>query len=101
MKGKKQTGQRIFDYVIMGIVILISLFPFLWVLLSSFKTNSQILFFQLFSADFILYGWLQDRIGEGGHYLTVFHLFICGRDQHSSGCSALLYGRVCAGKNRI
>ena len=43
MKGKKQTGQKVFDYFIMGIVILISLFPFLWVLLSSFKTNNQIL----------------------------------------------------------
>lgn len=43
MKVKKQTGQRVFDYFIMGIVIIISLFPFLWVLLSSFKTNSQIL----------------------------------------------------------
>ena len=43
MKGKKQTGQKIFDYFIMGIVILISLFPFLWVFLSSFKTNNQIL----------------------------------------------------------
>lgn len=28
MKVKKQTGQRVFDYFIMGIVITISLFPF-------------------------------------------------------------------------
>ena len=43
LKARKQIGQRIFDYVIMGIVIIISVFPFLWVLMSSFKTNNQIL----------------------------------------------------------
>lgn len=43
MKVKKYRGQKIFDYTIMAIVIIISLFPFLWVLMSSFKTNEQIL----------------------------------------------------------
>lgn len=43
MKVKKYRGQKIFDYVVMAIVITISLFPFLWVLVSSFKTNNQIL----------------------------------------------------------
>ena len=43
LKARKQIGQCIFDYVIMGIVIIISVFPFLWVLMSSFKTNNQIL----------------------------------------------------------
>lgn len=43
MKVKKYRGQKIFDYMVMAIVITISLFPFLWVLVSSFKTNSQIL----------------------------------------------------------
>lgn len=43
MKVKKYRGQKVFDYLVMAIVILISVFPFLWVLLSSFKTNNQIL----------------------------------------------------------
>lgn len=43
MKVKKYRGQKIFDYVVMAIVITISLFPFLWVLVFSFKTNNQIL----------------------------------------------------------
>lgn len=43
MKVKKYRGQKVFDYIVMAIVILISVFPFLWVFLSSFKTNNQIL----------------------------------------------------------
>lgn len=43
MRIKKLTGQKIFDYMIMGIVVIISVFPFVWVLMSSFKTNNEIL----------------------------------------------------------
>lgn len=43
MRVKKLTGQKIFDYMIMGIVVVISVFPFVWVLMSSFKTNNEIL----------------------------------------------------------
>ncbi len=43
MKRKRYIGQKVFDYLIMAIVVVISAFPFLWVFLSSFKTNNQIL----------------------------------------------------------
>ncbi|MCI8853277.1 MAG: carbohydrate ABC transporter permease [Lachnospiraceae bacterium] len=43
MKTKKYRGQKLLDYMVMAVVVLISTFPFLWVLLSSFKTNNQIL----------------------------------------------------------
>lgn len=43
MKKKGSVGQRIFDYLVMAFVVIISTFPFLWVFLSSFKTNNEIL----------------------------------------------------------
>lgn len=46
MKLKKMlahSGKKIFAYILMLFIIIISVFPFLWVLLSSFKTQFQIM----------------------------------------------------------
>lgn len=43
MKIKRKPGMLIYDYVIMLVVLVISVFPLLWVVLSSFKTNKEIL----------------------------------------------------------
>lgn len=39
----KKIGTKLFMYLVEAIVIILSVFPILWVVLSSFKTNSQIL----------------------------------------------------------
>ncbi len=36
-------GKYSFEYIVMGFVIIISIFPLIWVLMSSFKTNLEIL----------------------------------------------------------
>lgn len=43
MKIKKKLGIWVYDYIIMGFVVIISVFPLLWVVVSSFKTNKEIL----------------------------------------------------------
>ena len=42
-KDAKWVLTRIFMYFIIALTIVISLFPVLWVVLSSFKTNAEIL----------------------------------------------------------
>ncbi len=42
MKTKK-TGVKIFMYSVMAFTIIVSVFPILWVIMSAFKTNAQIL----------------------------------------------------------
>lgn len=47
MKAKKTTALsilgKIFTYLVLGFVVVISVFPILWVIMSSFKTNAEIL----------------------------------------------------------
>ncbi len=43
MKQNKFSLYNVIAYFFMGIVVVISVFPFIWVLLSSFKTNNEIL----------------------------------------------------------
>lgn len=42
MKGKKIVG-KVFMYLVMGFTVVVSIFPILWVIMSSFKTNGEIL----------------------------------------------------------
>ena len=39
----KKVGVALYDYLIMAIVVIISVFPLIWVFVSSFKTNKEIL----------------------------------------------------------
>ena len=39
----KQKGARVFSYLFMALCVLVALFPIVWVVLSSFKTNREIL----------------------------------------------------------
>ena len=43
MKNKKSIGVKIFMYAVMVFTIIVSVFPILWVIMSAFKTNAQIL----------------------------------------------------------
>lgn len=39
----KQKAARVFSYLFMALCVLVALFPIVWVVLSSFKTNREIL----------------------------------------------------------
>jgi len=39
----KKTGSAVFIYIVMIFTIVISVYPILWVIMSAFKTNAQIL----------------------------------------------------------
>lgn len=43
MDKAKKTGVKIFVYAVMIFTIIISIFPIIWVIMSAFKTNAQIL----------------------------------------------------------
>ena len=43
MENVKKAGVRVFMYFIMIFTVILSIFPIIWVIMSAFKTNSQIL----------------------------------------------------------
>ena len=43
MKKKHKAGKTVFEYAVMLIVVFVALLPVVWVLVSSFKTNKEIL----------------------------------------------------------
>ena len=43
MDKAKKIGVKIFVYAVMIFTIIISIFPIIWVIMSAFKTNAQIL----------------------------------------------------------
>ena len=43
MEKVKKIGVKIFMYVVMLFTIIVSIFPIIWVIMSAFKTNAQIL----------------------------------------------------------
>jgi len=52
-------GQKIFGYSIMALCTFIALSPIVWVILSSFKTNKEILSGQIWPSSFLLKGYEQ------------------------------------------
>lgn len=58
-KRRISGGQAVFCYIVMLLCIFVALFPILWVVLSSFKTNKEILSGQVWPSGFNLSGYIQ------------------------------------------
>ena len=43
MDRVKKIGTKIFMYIVMIFTVIVSIFPIIWVVMSAFKTNAQIL----------------------------------------------------------
>lgn len=52
-------GQSVFCYIIMALCTIVALFPILWVVLSSFKSNKEILSGQVWPSSFLFTGYEQ------------------------------------------